>query len=302
MVSIVIPYIDEHGYLAEALQSARDQVGVDVEIILVCNAKRVDAGYHPFPEDQDRIVFIHEPRKGSAYARNAGLQAAKGEWVQFLDVDDLLLREKILHQSSGSDADVIVSPHMYVYTDGHREPSKWLPDDIWFGLLNSGLGSTSSMLWKRLPLLTIGGWNPDWTSHQEYELLFRCLSNRKHMATNDHCETLVRQREAGSITQTTSHSRILEGIRLREMIWTFLVREKLDTPDRFDAFRQYVFRQLRGLYRQDRVTAITIYNKYFLSRPFVPADIRVPGYRILYRLIGFKRTEQIIQWFISFRR
>ena len=301
MVSIIIPYIDEHDYLADALASASGQHGVDVEIILVCNVRAIPEGYNPLPEEIKGFVFIHEPRSGSAHARNAGLHAASGEWVQFLDVDDLLDPEKIHHQLAFPEADAIVSPHTYVYLNGNEENSKWLPQDIWIGLLNSGLGSTSSMLWKRQSLLDIGGWSTDYQSHQEYELLFRLLESGKKVIPNDHCETLVRQRISGSITVTSKPVRVTEGIRLRETIWNYLVSQRVDTPDRFEAFRQYIFRQLRGLFRQDQQEALALYEKYFSKMPFTPKDIHIPGYDILYRLFGFKYTEAIIKFFVSHR-
>ena len=302
MVSIIIPYIDELDYLEEAVHSARHQLGVEVEIIVVCNGSSAAFPGHLCFKEEEGIIFIHEPTPGSAAARNTGLHAARGEWVQFLDVDDLLLPEKIFHQLQLQDADIVVSPHLFLFSDGHRESSRWMPDDIWTGLLNSGLGSTSSMLWKRLPLLQVGGWNKDWTSHQEYELLFRCLTMGFKVRANDHCETQVRQRETGSITTETKETRIKDGIRLREDIWKYLLSAKLDTPERFDAFRQYVFRQLRGYFRQERKDAMRIYKKYFTHARFTPEDIHVPGYKLLFRILGFEKTEILITTLLTFKR
>jgi len=301
MVSIIIPYIDEHDYLADAISSAAGQLDVETEIIVVCNAPSIPEGYKPVPEGYPDILFIHEPQAGSAYARNAGLQHAKGEWIQFLDVDDILHPDKIYHQVQKNIADATVSPHTFLYLSGKKENSKWLPEDIWCGLLNSGLGSTSSMLWKREALVAMGGWNAAWQSHQEYELLFRLASTGKKIVSNDHCETIVRQRESGSITATTKTVRVREGIHLREMMWNYLVSNGEDTPERFEAFRQYMFRQLRGLYRQDKNETMDLFQKYFSVKPFIPKDIHIPGYAILYRTFGFKRTESIIQMIISLR-
>jgi hypothetical protein len=158
------------------------------------------------------------------------------------------------------------------------------------------------MLWRCKTLLDIGGWDTGWTSHQEYELLYRSLVHGLQVDTNDHCETLVRQRGTGSITHTTKVSRIPEGIRLRELIWSYLKEKEMDTPQRFEAFRQYVFRQLRGFYRLDRPSAISVHKKYFISSPFVPEDIPVPAYRMLYRVLGFERTERLILWVLRWIR
>src|SRR4029079_17979064 len=178
-VSIIIPYIDEHDYLLEALASAAGQSDVETEIIIVCNAPFISNDYNPIPAEYQNVVFLHEPMAGSAQARNKGLHHASGDWVQFLDVDDLLLPGKIHHQMVDPNADAVVSPHTYLYLDGKRENSKWLPEDVWCGLLNSGLGSTSSMLCKRQAVMEVGGWNVEYHSHQEYELLFRMAESGK---------------------------------------------------------------------------------------------------------------------------
>jgi glycosyltransferase involved in cell wall biosynthesis len=298
MVSIIIPYIDEHNYLAEAIACAVGQHEIESEIIVVCNARTLPAAYPPVPEEYTGIKFLHEPIPGSAYARNAGLHHAKGEWIQFLDVDDLIEPDKIQHQMNAGDADVVVSPHTFLFLNGKKENSKWLTVDTWSGMLNSGLGSTSSMLWKRQAVLDVGGWNKDYQSHQEYELLFRLAAAGKKMVTNDHCETIVRQRKSGSITTNSKLVRAREGIRLRETMWNHLKAIDRDTPERFEAFRQYIFRQLRGLYRQDKTEALFIFQKYFSKDPFMPKKIHIPGYTLLYYLLGFQRTEVFIQFFL----
>lgn len=298
-VSIIIPYVDEHVYLLEAITSAAGQLDVEAEIIVVCNAASISNDYQPIPEEYENVIFLNEPMAGSANARNMGLRHAKGEWVQFLDVDDLLLQDKIHHQMSEVDADVVVSPHTYLYLNGKKENSKWIPEDIWCGLLNSGLGSTSSMLWKRQTVMDAGGWNTTYQSHQEYELLFRIASTGNNIAPNDHCETIVRQRVSGSITTITKSIRIREGIELREKMWNHLLSIGEDTPERYEAFRQYIFRQLRGLFRQDKEAALALFAKYYSEKPFTPDGIHVPGYGLMYKAFGFKRIESLIQRFTN---
>ena len=124
----------------------------------------------------------------------------------------------------------------------------------------------------------------------------------KKIVAVDHYETTVRQRKVGSITTNTKSLRIREGIRLREAMWILLLTKGEDSPDRFEAFRQYIFRQLRGLYRQDKIEALDIYQKYFSEEPFTPKEIHVPCYTFLYRLLGFKQTESLIQFLLSFRK
>jgi glycosyltransferase involved in cell wall biosynthesis len=300
LTSIIIPYIDEQAYLAEAVHSARAQHLDEMELILVCNLPSLPDGYHPFP-DQPDIKFIHEPTPGSAYARNAGLKAASGDWIQFLDVDDMILPDKIAHQSAKAKSGAVVSPHLFKSLDGTITPSKWMPEDIWCGILDSGLGSTSSMLWHRDTLIRLGGWSTTYHSHQEYELLFRMAAAGQPITCVDQRETIVRERSSGSITLQTQPIRAMEGIQLRETIWKYLLEHGLDTLERKNAFLQYIFRQLRGLYKLDRKAAMTIYLKYFTNEHFLPARIGIPFYTFLYHGFGFNMTERIFSTYSAVR-
>ena len=168
MVSIIIPYIDELNFLEEALQSAAAQELDHVEIIIVCNDRVFNGHDSHLPGLYPNTVWLHEPIPGSAFARNKGLHYASGEWIQFLDVDDLLLPGKIAHQLATAKGGAIVSPHLYRHLNGKTESSKWIADDIWTGLLDSGLGSTSSMLWNTKALKQVGGWSSNFRSHQSH--------------------------------------------------------------------------------------------------------------------------------------
>lgn len=302
MVSIIITFIDEYDFLAEAVKSAMDQTSDELELIVVCNLPDLPQEYQPITDLKSNFSFIHEPKQGSAYARNAGLQKASGEWVQFLDVDDLIMPEKIQHQLVRSADTAIVSPHIFKYVDGTLQDSKWLPEDTWIGILNSGLGSTSSMLWHRETLLSIGGWSANYHSHQEYELLFRLAAQGYEITKVDLHETIVRQRISGSITLNTQSIRIREGIQLREKIWEFLKQKDMATTDRKNAFLQYVFRQLRGLYRQDRQEALSVFQKLYALEKFVPENNGIPFYNILYRSFGFRTTESIFAIYSHVRK
>ncbi len=301
MTSIIITYIDEHDFLADAVKSAMEQQLDAMELIVVCNKPNLPDGYDPLPDLKSNFKFIHEPVPGSAHARNAGLQNASGEWIQFLDVDDLISHEKIKHQLTSPRNGAIVSPHIFKFLNGSTQVSKWLPDDLWIGLLNSGLGSTSSMLFHRESLLKAGGWSTAYQSHQEYELLFRLASSGYEISRVDSHETIVRERISGSITLDTQPVRAKEGIQLREIIWEYLVLHGLDTPARKNAFLQYIFRQLRGLYRLDRKETMKIYRKYFSGHPFIPEKIGIPFYAFLYHGFGFNITERVFSTYSNVR-
>jgi glycosyltransferase involved in cell wall biosynthesis len=299
-VSIVIPFTDEIEFLHQAIASAQAQTGMEKEIIVVCNASELPV-YDELVKKYSSLSILQETQRGSAFARNAGLRMAQGDWIQFLDVDDLLLPDKIKHQLAFPEADVVVSPNQFQFLNGINENSKWHAEDLWVGLLNSGLGSTSSWLWKRTALIDVGGWNPDYQSHQEYELLFRMMQAGKQVQPLERYDTIVRQRKTGSITLDSKPVRAIEGVNLRELMWMHIGQHGLETPERKNAFQQYIFRQLRGLYRINARETMEKYAEHFSNNKFIPEGITIRGYNALYKNLGFRWTENLMKLYTLLR-
>lgn len=91
-VSIIIPFYNAMNYLEDCVRSVAAQTLSDIEIILVddgsndSSAKIAD----DFARADNRIKVIHQSNRGVSAARNAGLDAAKGEYIGFVDADDLV--------------------------------------------------------------------------------------------------------------------------------------------------------------------------------------------------------------------
>ena len=89
-VSVVIPVYNVEKYLAQGIESVRRQTLEDIEIILV-NDGSTDGSLKVCREHaamDSRITVIDKPNGGVSSARNAGLDAASGEFVGFIDPDD----------------------------------------------------------------------------------------------------------------------------------------------------------------------------------------------------------------------
>ena len=91
-VSIIIPCYNQASFVGEALASALGQVGADVDVIVV-NDGSTDGSLEivdGFAAMDPRVRVISQPNRGLSAARNAGLDAARGAIVIFLDADDRL--------------------------------------------------------------------------------------------------------------------------------------------------------------------------------------------------------------------
>ncbi|MEP6611841.1 MAG: glycosyltransferase [Mucilaginibacter sp.] len=98
LVSIIIPLYNAEKYVAEAIRSAQNQTWPNKEIIVVDDGSTDNslAVANSCKDENTRIIT--QPNKGASAARNTGLKEAKGEYIQFLDADDLLSENKIAAQ------------------------------------------------------------------------------------------------------------------------------------------------------------------------------------------------------------
>ncbi len=94
LVSVVITAYNASRWIAETLDSVLAQDFTDFEVIVVDDGSTDDtaqvvAGY------AERVCCIHRPNGGQPSARNVGIRAARGEYIAFLDADDLWSKEKL---------------------------------------------------------------------------------------------------------------------------------------------------------------------------------------------------------------
>lgn len=99
-VSIILPVYNTAAYLEEAVGSVtRQEGGIDLEIILVDDGStdgRSPALCDRLARNDSRIRVIHQTNQGLSMARNAGLAAATGDYLLFLDSDDFWIRTDTL--------------------------------------------------------------------------------------------------------------------------------------------------------------------------------------------------------------
>tara|TARA_Y100000389_G_C17377278_1_gene472356 strand:- start:130 stop:888 length:759 start_codon:yes stop_codon:yes gene_type:complete len=135
LVTVIIPTYNRFRYLLNALRSVKSQSHSNIEIIVVndCSTEEEYYTYDYKKEFGDNIYIIHLPRNGrdiygfvapGSLTRNIGLMLAKGEYISFLDDDDLYLPTKIEKQLK------IMKEHnsKFCCTEGFIGKAPYVPD------------------------------------------------------------------------------------------------------------------------------------------------------------------------------
>ena len=97
LVSCIVPVFNGERYISETLDSILGQTYSPLEVIVADdgstdNTRDIVAGFGP------RVTYLHQANAGPAAARNLGLATARGEFIAFLDADDLWHAEKLERQ------------------------------------------------------------------------------------------------------------------------------------------------------------------------------------------------------------
>ncbi len=91
LVSIITPSYNSAKYITDTISCVLKQTYTNWEMLIVddCSTDDIDRALKPFIVDKRIRYFKHEVNKGTAEARNWALREARGQWIAFLDSDDI---------------------------------------------------------------------------------------------------------------------------------------------------------------------------------------------------------------------
>lgn len=181
--SIVIPTYNRPGLLRQSVRSVLDQTFPDFELIIVDDRSAVPTKDVALSFGDSRICWIlNERGRGGAGARNAGIFSARGQWIAFLDDDDVWLPEKLSRVrekifETGGRAGLIYTGYATYDFERHEElcprlPERegWLQDRI---LSKNYIGTFSAVTIRTELLRQVGGLDERFPALQDMELYCR---------------------------------------------------------------------------------------------------------------------------------
>lgn len=210
MVSIVMPTRDRAHVLGRAISSVLQQSVGDFELLVVddgsTDATAIVLASYEAHDPRVRVIHLSSAGRGASAARNAGIAAARGEFVAFVDDDAEWLPTKLERQLEavrGSGADVVYCRFARVAADGRiREVGSAAAErDPWRALLSRAFIDTSTLMVRTTTLQAIGGFDENLSRLQDWDLALRLARVGRFAYVP---EVLVRSYETpGSISTRT---------------------------------------------------------------------------------------------------
>jgi glycosyltransferase involved in cell wall biosynthesis len=206
LISVVVPTHNRPEMLAEALASVRRQTIADYEVIVVSNGESENMRILTRACAARYGAVFELPEGNLPAARNFAIERAKGEWIAFLDDDDIWLPHKLERQLAEAErigADMVSCDYIEFYTDGQeaigrrRVPEGWTYTQA---ICHQRWGAPPScVIVRKAVLFEVGRFDPAQRFGEDGDL-WRRISWRHTIHHVD--EPLIRYRKGhGSMTQ-----------------------------------------------------------------------------------------------------
>lgn len=233
LVSIIIPVYNAEPYLVQTIQSALDQSWANKEIIIVDDGS-TDRSLEIARKFENKNILIYsQENKGGSAARNLGLSKSKGDYIQFLDADDLLSPEKIevqLKRIQQHPGKLAICPTVYFF-DG-EDPSSLHPSEYDSFFLNStenglefllnlygsnaenkaGMITTNSWLTPKELIDKAGGWDESLIIDQDGEFFCRVVLQSKGIEAVNNEISYYRKYKNGKSTSAPKSKKHFYGL------------------------------------------------------------------------------------------
>lgn len=249
LVSVIVPCYKQAFYLNEALACVQAQTFQDWECIIVNDGSPDNTSdvAHEWENKDSRFCYIEKSNGGISSARNRGVNEAKGDYIQFLDADDLIESKKLEWQVSFlgryPNVGIVYSDQRYFTTEvpQQRRFTLFDPDEPWVEsrwldsrpflekLLECNMMAVNSPLVRRAVLQHVGLFDDRLRTMEDWHYWLRCAAKgngfyfapatntlalvRIHSASASHNHELMK---SGAFEMTIKVAGLLASPALRE--------------------------------------------------------------------------------------
>jgi glycosyltransferase involved in cell wall biosynthesis len=257
LVTIIIPLWNRKHLIGETLESCFAQTYKHLDIIVVDDGSS-DGSQSTVTKCQhrdQRVKLIRRDSlpKGAPACRNLGLQHAKGQFVIFLDSDDLLASTAVENRVSQiidhHDCDLVVAQGLIFKEFPGDMNLLWNrcaygTDELIVRFLDQDIPwQTSGPLWRRSSLPESNAWNPDLCSFQDWEFHLRMLLGGARAVILDRPDYYIRRSEEERISQKHfEQSHVEARVNAISSVWQLIESNQGIHKDWATSVRAFVIR------------------------------------------------------------
>ena len=283
MITIIIPVFNRPQLVREAIESARGEAS---EIIVVDDCS-TDGTWEVVNSLPGIRAIRMERNSGQSAARNAGLDAAHGKYVKFLDSDDVLVAghlAKELARAEAENADIVIS--------GWRVERDYEPpmfDNVIDDVLAGKAVPTSAALYLRSKALR---WDPALRKLDDWDYFCQSALGATKIAREPGVSYVMREHGGERATNVSMLANAREHHMILMKIETRLEAEGKLTAARRRRLAQYYYKEIRVLCLNDR-DAFEAAMRHIdaLDPQFRPLDEeRQRWMRVIARVLGARRA------------
>jgi len=185
MISVIIPVYNAEKFVAECLLSVLNQTHKNFEVICVNDGSKDNSlsVLNAFQKEYPQLIrVVSVLNQGASKARNTGLMMATGNFIQFLDADDIITPEKFETQLKGFSevVDVVISDRAQKNIDLTQTIETYFFEDILINPLETAVRkiiTTCNPLYRKKVVLELNGYNIGISSSQDWEFHLRLVLN-----------------------------------------------------------------------------------------------------------------------------
>jgi len=183
-VSVIVPAYNAANFICETVDSALVQTHQDLEVIVV-NDGSTDSTLERLRPYGNRIKVLELVNGGVARARNAGVNAATGSWIAFLDADDFWTPDKIERQLAHSDAPLRYTDRLNIGARGDLPELQSLVTPMFEGdlfetlMIEGNFITTSSVLLRRDLFEQMNGYFTGLNGTEDWDLWLRIAERHR---------------------------------------------------------------------------------------------------------------------------
>jgi glycosyltransferase involved in cell wall biosynthesis len=304
MVSIIIPTYNRSALLAEAIQSCISQTYRPIECIVVDdgstdNTQEIVQIMQNSIDEEFTLKYIFQPNSGSQVARNKGTAIAKGQFIQYLDSDDLLypnkINQQILYFKDHSFCDAVYGDWEVGSQKNNTVSFGYKTEDLISQFLTEKCIANFSVLMRSELVRKIGDWDIKIKRNQEVDFHLRAVMAGAHFSYLSGINGLWRTHEGKRIVTETGLLQIVQFYQK----WENILEEKEMFTDNLKNRIANLYMWLLSQNKNSKISDVIIMLKEAIRLNPDKDFLINRKLRFLINVIGTDRALKI--WWYKFR-